>query len=73
MTSQTIFVLNLSLSDLLMGLFLFIIAIADLEYRNVYGFNDSKWRSSVTCTVAGLLATVSSEASVLFIFLITAE
>nr|XP_022314629.1 G-protein coupled receptor GRL101-like [Crassostrea virginica] len=72
-TSYGTFVLNLSISDFLMGVYLFIIAIADMEYRNIYGFNDSRWRSSVICTIAGLLATTSSEASVLFIFLITIE
>nr|XP_034311900.1 relaxin receptor 2 [Crassostrea gigas] len=72
-TSQTLLILNLSISDLLMGIYLFIIAVADLEYQNEYGLNDSKWRFSNTCTAAGLLATISSEASVLFVFLITAE
>ncbi|XP_056018014.1 uncharacterized protein LOC125668881 isoform X2 [Ostrea edulis] len=72
-TSPGMFILNLSISDFLMGLYLFIIAIADLEYRNIYGFNDENWRSSTMCNVAGLLATISSEASVLFIFLITFE
>ncbi|XP_061195059.1 uncharacterized protein LOC133203254 [Saccostrea echinata] len=71
--SQGIFILNLSFSDLLMGIYLFIIALADMEYRNVYGFHDSQWRSSITCTVAGLLAMLSSETSVLFVFLITVE
>eukprot|EP00105_Crassostrea_gigas_P034028 XP_019918176.1 PREDICTED: uncharacterized protein LOC105317207 [Crassostrea gigas] len=71
--SQGVFVLHLSVSDFLMGMYLFIIAIADLEYRNIYGFNDGEWRYSTTCTIAGLLATTSSEASVIFIFLITIE
>ncbi|XP_056018012.1 uncharacterized protein LOC125671577 [Ostrea edulis] len=70
---QGVFILNLSFSDLLMGVYLYIIAVADLEYRNIYGFKDSEWRSSIACTIAGLLATISSEASVLFVFLITVE
>ncbi|XP_034314029.2 G-protein coupled receptor GRL101 [Magallana gigas] len=71
--SQGVFVLHLSISDLLMGMYLFIIAIADLQYQNIYGFNDGQWRYSTACTVAGILATTSSEASVIFIFLITIE
>lgn len=68
---QGVFILNLSISDLLMGMHLGI--IADLEYRNVNGFNDTKWRSSILCNIAGLLAAVSSESSVVFINLITIE
>nr|XP_034321274.1 uncharacterized protein LOC105335195 isoform X1 [Crassostrea gigas] len=71
--SQGGFVLHLSVSDFLMGVYLFIIAIADLEYRNIYGFKDSEWRHSTACTIAGFLATTSSEASVIFIFFITIE
>ena len=71
--SHGTFVLNLSISIFLMGVYLFIIAIIDMRYRNIYGFNDSRWRSSAICTIAGLLASTSSEASVLFIFLITIE
>ena len=67
------FVLNLSISIFLMGVYLFIIAITDMRYRNIYGFNDSRWRSSAICTIAGLQATTSSEASVLFIFINTIE
>lgn len=71
--SHCVFILHLSISDFLMGLYLFIIAIANLKYQNIYGFNDNEWRYSTTCTIAGLLATTSSEASVMFIFLITME
>ena len=69
--SYTIFVLNLSVSDLLMGIYLFIIAYKDSEFRGVYGYEDKAWRNNDLCSLAGILATVSSESSAMFIFLIT--
>jgi hypothetical protein len=55
------------------GIYLSIIAIADLLYKNEYIFHEKKWRQSVPCTTAGILATISSEASVNFILLITLD
>ena len=71
--SYTIFILNLGFSDLLMGMYLFIIAYKDSEFRGVYGFKDTQWRNSGLCTIAGVLATISSEASAMFIFFISID
>ena len=68
-----IFVANLAISDFLMGLYLIIIASADMYYRGSYIFNDDYWRHGWLCQMAGVLATLSSEASVLFIGLITID
>ncbi|KAL4238889.1 hypothetical protein ACF0H5_003596 [Mactra antiquata] len=68
-----IFVTNLAVSDLFMGVYLLIIAIADTSYRNRYIFMDEYWRNSVWCSCAGVLSTLSSEASVLFLCLITLD
>ncbi|XP_061195208.1 G-protein coupled receptor GRL101-like [Saccostrea echinata] len=64
---------NLSLADLLMGVYLYIIAVVNLIHTGRYGFEDHKWRQSFLCTFEGVLATLSSEASVLFVFLITID
>ena len=71
--SYTIFILNLGLSDLLMGIYLFIIAYKDSEFRGVYGFKDRQWRNSGLCSLAGVLATISSESSAMFIFFISID
>ena len=68
-----IFVTNLAISDFLMGVYLITIASADVVFRGRYVFNDEIWRGSPWCQMAGVLSTVSSEASVLFICLITLD
>lgn len=72
-SSQTILTLNLSLADLLMGIYLFILAGANFKYIGTYGFNDARWRHSGTCSLAGTLSTLSSESSASFILLITMD
>ncbi|XP_062589227.1 uncharacterized protein LOC134250885 isoform X2 [Saccostrea cucullata] len=68
-----IFITNLSVSDFLMGVYLIIIASADKYYRGSYIWNDIQWRNSATCKLAGMLATISSETSVLLLCLMTID
>ncbi|XP_060603871.1 G-protein coupled receptor GRL101-like [Ruditapes philippinarum] len=68
-----VFVTNLALADLLMGIYMLIIAIADQIYMDRYIEADEYWRNSVWCKIAGFLSTTSSEASVLLICLITLD
>ena len=68
-----IFVSNLAVADFLMGVYLITIAIADLKFRGTYILNDESWRKSPWCNMAGVLSAMSSEASVLFICLITVD
>ena len=68
-----IFVSNLAISDFFMGLYLIIIAGADVALRDIYIFNDESWRTSVWCQLAGVLASLSSESSILFMILITVD
>ncbi|XP_048778316.2 G-protein coupled receptor GRL101-like [Ostrea edulis] len=69
----TIFTINLSLADFLMGVYLYIVAITNLIYTGRYGLSDYTWRHSAACTVTGIIATLSSEASALTVFLITLD
>ena len=68
-----IFVSNLAISDFLMGVYLIIIAGADMSLRGEYIFNDESWRASGWCQFAGVISALSSEASVLFMCLITLD
>uniref|UniRef100_K1QEI9 G-protein coupled receptors family 1 profile domain-containing protein n=1 Tax=Magallana gigas TaxID=29159 RepID=K1QEI9_MAGGI len=73
LSSFVIYSTNLSIADFLMGVYLYIIAGANLKFSGRYGFEDEGWRHSHICTVAGVLATLSSEASALFVLLITID
>ncbi|MEW8546222.1 MAG: 7 transmembrane receptor, partial [Candidatus Thiodiazotropha sp.] len=71
--SYCIFVSHLALSDFLMGMYLIIVAGADITLRGQYIFHKDWWLQSAWCKLAGVLSTMSSEASVLFICLITLD
>ncbi|GFN88150.1 relaxin receptor-like protein [Plakobranchus ocellatus] len=73
MKSYGFFVTNLIVSDLLMGVYLFIIAVVDTNFRGTYALHDYTWTQSATCSIAGSLATLSSLTSTLFVSLITAD
>ena len=68
-----VLVCHLAVSDFIMGIYLLIIAIADSVYRGIYVFHDSYWRNSAWCKLAGVIASLSSETSILFICLITLD
>jgi leucine-rich repeat-containing G protein-coupled receptor 7 len=65
--------INLGCADFLMGVYLFIIAITNLYYSGRYGLSDYYWRHSIGCTIAGIIGTLSSEASAFTVFLITLD
>ncbi|XP_077864518.1 uncharacterized protein LOC100371357 [Saccoglossus kowalevskii] len=70
---HSFFIMNLSLADLLMGLYLFIIALHDVMYRGEYIKFDLEWRLGWVCQMCGFLSLVSSEASVLTLAIITMD
>lgn len=50
-----------TVSDMLMGLYLFIVALADIIFRGNYYQTASTWMSSWFCTFLGILAMTSLE------------
>nr|XP_054761372.1 G-protein coupled receptor GRL101-like [Lytechinus pictus] len=70
---QAKLITHLAVSDLLMGVYMLIIAIADQYYMGVYAINADRWRGSVVCRIAGLMSTLSSEVSVFIIMLISVD
>ena len=67
------FVSNLAVSDFLMGIYLIIIAGADMYYRGEYSGYAKSWRNGYLCNFAGTISTLSSEVSLFFIALITLD
>ena len=70
---QNIFIANLSMSDFLMGIYLFIVLSADLYYTDFFPSHSEWWRYSPLCRLAGTLSVLSSEASVFLITLISVD
>ena len=68
---QKFLISNLSLSDLLMGVSMVLLAGADAHFGVYFPSYSSSWRSSSLCKLAGMLSILSSEASVFFITLIS--
>ncbi|KAL6254455.1 hypothetical protein P5V15_014525 [Pogonomyrmex californicus] len=69
----SIMIRNLAVSDILMGIYLFIIAIEDARFRDNYKEEASTWMSSWPCTLLGALAMTSSEVSVLILSFMSVE
>ncbi|CAG2168232.1 unnamed protein product [Oppiella nova] len=88
---HSFFIKNLALADLLMSLYLFIIAYHDNLFRGEYIRHEERWRGSWECNLGeyirheerwrgswecnlcGLLSTISSEASVFTLTIITID
>ena len=72
-SGYTVFVAHLCVSDFLMGVYLVVIFAADRIYKDTYLWEDTDWKNSVTCNMAGFLSLLSSEMSASIIFLITLD
>ena len=68
---QSFMVGNLAVSDFLMGLYMIVIASADLYYGDDYFIYSDAWRNGAMCRIAGFICLLSSEASVFFLTLIS--
>ena len=64
---------NLAASDFLMSLYLFIIAIGDINYRNRYAQYAEEWLRSIACASASFLICTSSLMSVIMMLLISID
>uniref|UniRef100_A0A0C9Q989 RXFP1 protein n=1 Tax=Fopius arisanus TaxID=64838 RepID=A0A0C9Q989_9HYME len=69
----SIVIRNLAVSDMLMGIYLLIIGLVDVQFRDTYNQQASKWMSSWGCTFLGILAMTSSEVSVLILSFMSIE
>ena len=70
---NTILLSNLATSDLLMGVYMLIIASADSYFGDYFPMQSESWRSGITCRIAGALSIAASEASVFFVMLISID
>ena len=68
---QNFILLNISISDFVMGTYLITIASLDASFSGIYGTVDREWRSSLKCSVIGSLAVISSETSCFLMVVLT--
>ena len=68
---QNVIILNISIADIIMGIYLLSIAVYSVYYSGYYGQIDFEWRSSLRCSLIGSLAVLSSEASCFFMVMLT--
>ena len=71
MNFQRFIVLNISIADFIMGIYLITIACFDVSFSGFYHEVDGEWRSSLKCSVIGSLAVISSEASCFLMVVLT--
>ena len=69
-TLQSVLILNLAVSDFLMGVDMLILSSADFYYYNFFPSFSASWIQSFMCKIAAVLSTLSSEASVALVTLI---
>ena len=72
-TMQTVLILNLAVSDFLMGIDMLILSSADFYYHNMFPSFSASWIKTPTCKIAATLSTLSSEASVILVALISLD
>ena len=73
LTVQAFLLSNLAISDFLMGIYMLLIASADIYFGENFPMQAETWRSGVTCKIAGTISIFSSEASVFFVTLISID
>uniref|UniRef100_H2Z2S3 G-protein coupled receptors family 1 profile domain-containing protein n=1 Tax=Ciona savignyi TaxID=51511 RepID=H2Z2S3_CIOSA len=69
--SHKIMVLNLSVGDILMAFYLCIVVAKSVEFSESYCRHKLEWLSSPVCSLAGVLAMLSSQSTVLIMSLMT--
>lgn len=69
----SIVIRNLAVADMMMGMYLSIIGIQDYRYRQMYHKVALDWIESWNCAMAGVLAMISSEVSLLILAFMSVE
>lgn len=71
--SVSLVIRNLAVSDFFMGIYLGIIGLQDIRFRQNYHLEASKWIQSTECIIAGILSMISSEVSIFILAFMSIE
>ena len=69
---QQVIILNISIADFIIGVYLLTIAAYSESFSGHYGEVDQEWRSSLKCSIIGCLVVISSQASCFLMVVLTA-
>ena len=72
-SSFAVLVKHLCIADFMMGIYLAVVGVADRLLEGVYLWEDTAWRHSLACTLAGFVCLLSCETSAIIICLITID
>ncbi len=70
---QNIFTINLAISDMLMGIYMLFLAIADAYYGAAFYKFSNEWRVGFPCRMASFLIILTSETTLLLLVFTTAD
>ncbi|XP_072175405.1 G-protein coupled receptor GRL101-like isoform X2 [Diadema setosum] len=72
---QSTLITNLAVSDFLMGVYMFVLAIMDIYIGESYFWDGraEEWRSSTPCQILGFISVISSEVSVFILTVISVD
>ncbi|XP_068674117.1 G-protein coupled receptor GRL101-like isoform X1 [Montipora foliosa] len=70
---HALLLLNLAIADFLMGIYLVMIGSVDVFYRGKYFIYNDSWKHSPLCQFSGFVSTLSSEASVIILTIMTLD
>ena len=68
---QQVIILNISIADFIMGVYLLTIATYSESFSGRYGEVDQEWRSSLKCSIIGSLVVISSQTSCFLMVVLT--
>ena len=71
--SYHILVMNLSLADFLMGVYMLILGAFDIKYKGSYFLKEQHWKRSWACASAGMIGLVSCQVSAFMVAFITLD
>ena len=69
---QQVIIINISIADFIMGVYLLTIAAYSESFSGRYGEVDHEWRSSLKCSIIGSLVVISSQTSCFLMVVLTA-
>ena len=69
---QQIIILNISIADFMMGIYLLTIVAYSTLFSGHYGVVDNEWRSSLKCSIIGTLVVISRQTSCFLLVILTA-